>query len=169
MERCGECPECVKVFAARLKYPGMGTRNRKMKKKVEKKNKCVDPKPSAKRRKITGVENLRSAGRGGKIRQEVALPPSLTKLQMDSADRVARPVDLAEALFSNNAEHSKYLRIVLEYTKIAEESTSRDVWSEARSGIPTIKGLLAPNLRFEVDFTEATKKLQQHIVQVASQ
>lgn len=157
MARCNECSACVLVHQAREKYSGSSKINKKKLKKAERHNKCENPKSTNKRRRINELENLNSAGHGGEIRGEVVPPPPLTELPLDPADRAARPGDLAETPISNEAEHNEYLRIVLECTKISETSTSRDVLAEAKSMIPKMRGLLVPNLRSEVDYTEASK------------
>ena len=157
MGRCNECVACIVVHEARQKYAGTSKKNKNKVKFAERHNKCENPTSTNKKRRINELENLRSAGHGSRIRREVDPPPSLTELQMDPADRAARPGDLIEAPISNDAEHDEYLRIVLQCTQTAEASLSEDVRVEARSMIPKMKGLLVPKLRAEVDFTEALK------------
>ena len=112
MGRCNECSACKVVLEARKKFAGSSKSKKNKIKHAENNNKCEKPTPSCKKRRINEVENLRSAGHGGRIRSEVAPLPSLAELQLDPADRAARPGDLTEAPISDDAEHDKYLRVV---------------------------------------------------------
>ena len=112
MGRCNECSACKVVLEARKKYCGKHKNNKNKVKHAERQNKCENPPPSSKKRRINEVENLRSAGHGGQLRLEVAQSPTLAELQNDPVDRAARPGDLTEAPISNDAEHDEYLRVV---------------------------------------------------------
>ena len=43
---------------------------------------------------------------------EVFPPPFLAKLQLDPADRAARPSNLTETPISDDVEHDEYLRVL---------------------------------------------------------
>ena len=83
-------------------------------------------------------------------------PPFLAKLQLDLADRAARPGNLTEAPISDDAEHNKYLRVISLCAVTANSSSSPDVLAEAKSMIAKMRKLLDPKLRDEVDFSEAS-------------
>ena len=157
MGRCNECSACKVVLDARKKFAGSNKNNKNKIKHAERHNKCEKPTPSCKRRRINEVANLRSAGHGGQHRSEVAPPPSLAELQLDPADRAARPGDLTKTPISDDGEHDEYLRVVSLCTETAKSSSSQDVLVEAKSMIPKMRKLLDPKHRDEVDFSEAAK------------
>ena len=157
MGRCSECSACKVVLEARKTFGGTNKNNKNKVKRAERQNKCENPTPLLKKRRINEVENLHSSGQGGRIQFEVFPPPSLAELQLDPADRAARPGDLTEAPISDDAEHDEYLRVVSLCTEAANSSSSLDVLAEAKSMIPKMRKLLDPKLRDEVDFSEATK------------
>ena len=79
-------------------------------------------------------------------------------MHIDPEARASRRTgDVNEAQFSNNVAFGKCEAIVIKCTKIAKSSISLDVLGESRSMISKMRYLLDPNLRCEVDYTEAAK------------
>ena len=155
MARCSKCPTCDLVADKRKEL--RGSRNNKKLKRFETANQCEDPATSNKKRRITEAENLQSSGHGGEIRGEIAPVPSLSEMYIDAATRAARPDDLRDDPFSDNAAVDEYTDIVLRCDKLAKSSICPAVQIEYPSMMKKMRGLLDPKLRSEVDFTEAAK------------
>ena len=156
MGRCGQCPSCVVVF----EFRASNKKNCKKIKKCEYANPCVNPTTTNSKRKISEVEALFAAGHDGEIRGEFgAVPvPSTDGGGVDRATRKARPSGslLEEPPFDYDA-YDEYADIIRQCTQASNDTQCRGVKEEARTMIPKMRKLLAPQAKSEVDFREATK------------
>ena len=151
MGRCNICHTCLDVAAYRKN--NSGKRNSKKVKRYEKANKCSNPTSNAKRRKVSELQSLHTAGHGGQIRGEVFDAPSVA----NTTNRAARPkCSLKEPSTFKSEDFEQYCALVLKCTTVAKESDSSNVKAESRSMLSKMRKLMDPTVKGDVDFAEAT-------------
>jgi len=89
MGRCNACASCVAVIEFRSQHTGR--RNTKRVKKFETLNKCTDPTAQNKKRRISELDSLYSAGHGGEVRGEISAVLSLEEVSLESEACAACP------------------------------------------------------------------------------
>ena len=151
MGRCKGCSTCLDVAAYRRN--NTGKRNTKKVKRYETANPCTNHTTSIRKRKLTELESLHSAGHGGQVRGEIYEAPTLT-----TTDRAARPKStLQEPQTFNSDDFDEYCDLVRQCTTVAKQSKSTHVKAEAPSMLSKMRRLLHPSVKYEVDFAEATQ------------
>ena len=157
MPRCNQCPTCLSV----IEFRKSNRKNRKKIKRYEFNNVCEDTTVPQKKRRLTEVESLDSAGYKVKSGRVVGINHLVSTLPTDArftVERSARPKgNLNEDSHFNSEKYDEYVELVLQCTQTFECSESSDVTTEGPSMIKKMRGLLDPSVKFEVDYEEAVK------------
>ncbi len=164
MPRCKKCQVCLEV--ADFKAANKG--NAKKAKRFDTANKCLNPPPTTKRRRINEVQQLGSiAFQGGQPRRGVMEDKQLdgeilgaTEPSLNPADRSTRPQGplKEDSIFDADA-FDEYCKLVKKCEDAAASATSSAVEKESDSMIPKMRGLMHQRVKYEVDFSEAVKDL----------
>ena len=155
MPRCNKCSTCLSV----IDFRKQNKKNRTKIKRFEFNNACEDTTLPIKKRRLTEVQALNTAGCKVDSGRVVGLlsPPNISS-PLD--ERSARPNgDLNEDIYFNVEKYDEYAELVLQCTQTLEASQSSDVVSEGPSMIAKMRGLLDPSVKFEVDYDEAVKDI----------